>query len=355
MIVIISKRSLELSTERVMDWLYYYGYEALRINGDDIIDSRDLYQAITHDNQKLFIGKDKFLEVEDVSVVWFRRWSDRGFLENFNVNESFQLGIPFQLMENINTDYSCFRAFLFSRFSGKPFISNPRNLNGLNKFVVLNIAQRLGLTVPETIVCHNKQSLLAFLQQKKKVITKDVENSIFVKIGSFHYSTFTTQLDESNIDKIPDYFSLSTFQELVEKQYEIRIFFFFGKFYSMAIFSQQDEKTSVDFRRYNMQNPNRNVPYKLPTEIESKLLQLMEKCQLETASIDMIRSKQGEYIFLEINPVGQFSMVSRPCNYYLESIIAQKLIDYEQQRKFSEGIPGINGQLSAAPGVPVSC
>ena len=39
----------------------------------------------------------------------------------------------------------------------------------------------------------------------------------------------------------------------------------------------------------------------------------------------MIQSDKNELVFLEINPVGQFGMVSSPCNYYLEKKVASKL------------------------------
>lgn len=41
----------------------------------------------------------------------------------------------------------------------------------------------------------------------------------------------------------------------------------------------------------------------------------------------MVFTKKEEYIFLEVNPVGQFNMTSVPCNYNLEKIIAQKLVN----------------------------
>lgn len=43
----------------------------------------------------------------------------------------------------------------------------------------------------------------------------------------------------------------------------------------MAIFSQNDDQTKVDFRNYNINKPNRNVPFMLPNELESKIKLLM--------------------------------------------------------------------------------
>ena len=47
---------------------------------------------------------------------------------------------------------------------------------------------------------------------------------------------------------------------------------------------------------------------------------------LNCGSVDMIVDKNGEYVFLEINPVGQYGMVNEPCNYNLDHLIANYLI-----------------------------
>ena len=46
---------------------------------------------------------------------------------------------------------------------------------------------------------------------------------------------------------------------------------------------------------------------------------------LNTGSIDMILTPEGDYYFLEVNPVGQFGMISHPCNFYLEEKVANFL------------------------------
>ena len=40
----------------------------------------------------------------------------------------------------------------------------------------------------------------------------------------------------------------------------------------------------------------------------------------------MIRASNGNYYFLEVNPVGQFGMTSIPCNYDLHEVVAKHLI-----------------------------
>jgi len=93
----------------------------------------------------------------------------------------------------------------------------------------------------------------------------------------------------------------------------------------MAIFSQNNPKTSIDFRHYDRELPNRSIPFKLPVDIKDKLIMLVKILNVNSGSIDLVVTQEGKYIFLEVNPIGQFGMVSLPCNYYLEKKIANFL------------------------------
>ncbi|WP_293933429.1 hypothetical protein [Sphingobacterium sp. UBA6645] len=58
----------------------------------------------------------------------------------------------------------------------------------------------------------------------------------------------------------------------------------------------------------------------------------MKGLGFNTGSIDLILTPDGDYVFLEINPEGQFGMVPHPCNYFLEremAIIFKKKISNE--------------------------
>ena len=57
----------------------------------------------------------------------------------------------------------------------------------------------------------------------------------------------------------------------------------------------------------------------------------MQNIGLETGSIDMVFTKDGHFVFLEVNPIGQFGMTSKPCNYFLERELALSLIKLSKQ------------------------
>jgi hypothetical protein len=63
--------------------------------------------------------------------------------------------------------------------------------------------------------------------------------------------------------------------------------------------------------------------------VEEAIGRFMAEMTLETGSLDLIRTPCGRHVFLEVNPVGQFAMVSEPCNYPLFRRVAEYLMRAE--------------------------
>jgi glutathione synthase/RimK-type ligase-like ATP-grasp enzyme len=83
-----------------------------------------------------------------------------------------------------------------------------------------------------------------------------------------------------------------------------------------------DVKRSVGFSE-----TVRMVPFKLPKEVEINISGLMSDLGLNCGAIDIIKNKNGEFYFLEVNPVGQVLGYSNPVNYKIEKEIANWLIN----------------------------
>jgi ATP-GRASP peptide maturase of grasp-with-spasm system len=193
----------------------------------------------------------------------------------------------------------------------------------VNKLEVLTIAKKCGLKIPYTFITNNKQDLKE-AAGNESIISKSITESVFFTTKNHYYQMLTQ--DVSHTGEIPDLFFPSLIQRNIDKDYELRIFYLEEEFYPMAIFSQNDRQTSVDFRNYNLKRANRNVPCKIPEEEKRRLLKFTKAVNLNCGSIDMIKDTQGDYIFLEVNPNGQYGMVDVPCNYKLNRRIAQQLL-----------------------------
>ena len=192
----------------------------------------------------------------------------------------------------------------------------------------LFLAQKAGFAIPNTLVTTDKNQLARFVQAHPKVITKPLNYHINIETADvFFKSTGTRIVTPADLDLLDEHFFPLFAQAYVEKKIEIRIFFLKNQLFPMAIFSQQDDTTRLDYRHYDTEKPNRNVPFALPDAVAERVRTFIEFAQLDTGSIDLILGEDHVYYFLEVNPCGQFSWVSLHCNYYLEEKIAQYLTD----------------------------
>lgn len=334
MILILSEPS-DLSTDDIIDWINSFGARFLRINGADLDCGSRMSLLLNGDNLEVDLEiSGVHVDFSEVRAVWFRRWirerrhESQRMLRDYSDFHSPKLSND--LIVHLTRESRRVSELFFSQFSEVPWLSTP-DTSALNKLDVLKRAARIGIDTPATLITTRREDLLIFAKHYKEVITKTIgEVRSFISDDRSFYSMRTSVLTQAEIESLPEYFAPSLFQERVAKAFELRVFFLDSEFYAMAIFSQLDPQTQVDFRVYNFKRPNRCVPYRLSENMVSRLQELAADIGLNTGSADLIVTPDGRHIFLEINPVGQFGMVSKPCNYHLERKVAEHLIEVSE-------------------------
>ncbi|MBV8252640.1 MAG: grasp-with-spasm system ATP-grasp peptide maturase [Chitinophaga sp.] len=308
-ILILSQAFLESSTDNVCQWLDYYQVPFLRLNGEDLFQWESL---------------DAIPQNEDIAAVWYRRKLSE-FPSTYSLKEE-HAPTSYTLRRFLIDEFNGLYGLLFHTIDRQKWLNDPIIEDNLNKLHVLMLAKEYGLQIPFTEVVTRKSTVVALLQQYPALIVKPLGECILVEDeNGTKFKMLTQVINVSNLQRMPDQFFPSMVQEKVEKKYEVRAFYLDGTFYSMAIFSQNNNKTKDDFRNYDDERPNRTVPYQLPAVVEEKLRKVMQELRFGTGSIDLMVDRHGTYYFLEVNPAGQFGMVSFPCNYYLEKKMAQVL------------------------------
>lgn len=308
MIYIISE-STDISTNKVIEWLSFYGESFKRINTES--DLMEMSLTIDDMMDNLSVGKNLF-------------WIRRGYFPFLSKEIKKSL-----FSEYFKNEYFHL-TFLIENFSKQTIGSFSKEISN-NKLENLILAKRSDINIPKTIVTNKKKDVFNYFKDDSKLITKPISKNFSLKEDNYIFSGKGTQLLCK--DDIPEFFSMSLVQEYIEKEFEIRIFFIKKYFFAMAIFSQNDEETRIDYRNYNFNKPNRCVPFNLPNEILDKLITFTKISNHDTGSIDLIFTKNGEYVFLEINPMGQFDWLSGNCNYYIEKEIANILIELHNEQK----------------------
>jgi len=315
--ILILSTSTDLDTEKVIEWLKHYNKLFFRLNDEDLMMGiTEFYYNPNEADKAYFKRDDKKLYIKDINKVWFRKF---GFLASYE--KIFSRNNDFY--KYLYSEFSATRELVFELLSEKKWLYKKGVLP--SKPMTLKRAKECGLKIPNSIITTNKSILYSFHKSNTNLITKPIGEGKQVKLKEISYSFMT--LGVSTIENIAEKFSPSYIQNKIEKDYEIRAFFIDDKIFSMAIFSQNDKKTELDFRVFDHNKPLRFVPYKLPISIEKKIIRLMNNLKLNTGSIDFIKSSEGEYIFLEVNPAGQFGMTAYPCNFPLHEQVALTLIN----------------------------
>ena len=317
MAILIISNSDDVSTTLLIKWLQYYKASYYRCNS--AINNNDSF-SVSIDNSKTAID---YYHNTEINVVWHRRDSFE-ILHSYDQKGSFLTKNEHNyFFDHQSKERDVIKDFIISRWEEIKVL--PENFS-VNKLNLLQIAKGYGIQIPETLITNNKKELENFMFKHKNVITNSLSDNIEVKVKKNKFLQYTIKVEEDIIQNLEEFFFPSLFQKAIQKKVELRIFYLNGAFYSMAMFTQKNNRTEVDFRHYDSKNPTRNVPFKLPENIENKLDKLMRHANLNTGSIDMILTEKNEYFFLEVNPIGQYGMTSVPCNYNLNKIIANYLI-----------------------------
>jgi len=313
--ILISSQEDDFSTYEVMRYFKYLKVPFCRINQEDIIEISEI--NLETDNICIKINNQAF-SFKEINSFWYRR----GY---FNINNNKE-------DKTLAIESAAINSYIFDYLNKKTYNINSYNNSKVNKLTVLNIARQHGLKIPYTIISGRKEVVDVFLTKKSDVITKTIAVQLNFKKDGFLYIGYTELLDKKVMESFGGSFFPSLLQTNIQKRYEVRSFLLENEFYSMAIFSQSNPKTNIDFRKYDSEKPNRCVPYKLPSEIQIKLRNIFEELDLNSGSADLIVDINNNFYFLEINPVGQFGMVSKPCNYHLERQIADLLIKNDKKQ-----------------------
>lgn len=308
MILIFSQRS-DHATSQVCLWLQAMKKEFIRLN------SEDDYAFIYISSEKIVVEKNKKqYNLLACNSYWYRR--DGIAPKHFNYKKAKLSKIK---LSHIRREYQTLKEYVYMTIEGNIEKSSKIGsyfTRSVNKLHVLDLASHIGLNVPFTYVVCEKDKIM----MSEPTITKPIYEG-FYEIDNHHFLYSYTN-DIEDLAPIPSSFMASCLQTRLEKEYELRIFFLKDMYYSFALFSQQDADTIVDCRKGKIL---RYVPYKIPNSIKLMLKKLVTLLHLNTGSIDMVVTPKGEYIFLEVNPVGQFVAYGQLCNSYLDRLVAENL------------------------------
>jgi hypothetical protein len=190
------------------------------------------------------------------------------------------------------------------------WVSHPqRIIEGQYKPCHLRRAVELGFTIPRTLISNDPDQILSFVDSCGGcVISKPLLHGTLQR-GEKRYAIYTRMLRPPDVARLRrTAFAPVIFQEYVPKWLELRVTVVGDRCFAAAIHSQQSPRSRVDWRRYDFEHTP-YVPYRLPQDVRELCIALVRDLGLQYGALDLILRPDGSFVFLEINPVGQWGWV----------------------------------------------
>lgn len=197
-----------------------------------------------------------------------------------------------------------------------------------NKLHQMRHATAVGLKVPETIVSNDITEIIKFSKKHgDKVACKPLRHTNLANENDIPVGIYTQMVTTQDFIGREKSISISPMivQKYIEKTVELRITIIGHHIFVCEIHSQDSEKTKHDWRRYDFDNVKHCI-HILPQEIAHAILELMRHLRLNFGAMDFILDQDGQYIFLEVNPTGQYGWIEDITKQPISETFAQALI-----------------------------
>ncbi|MBH8556149.1 MvdD family ATP-grasp ribosomal peptide maturase [Nostocaceae cyanobacterium CENA357] len=242
---------------------------------------------------------DQTLDLNKVSAVWYRRIA---------IGSKIPDSMDKQLRQASLKESRVTIEGMIASIKGFHLDPLPNIRRAENKQLQLQIARKVGLDTPRTLTTNNPLAVKQFAQEcQQRIITKMLSSFAIYDEQGREKVVFTNPISSEDLDNLDGLrFCPMTFQEKIPKALELRTIIVGKRVLTAAVDSQALDKARYDWRKQGIALLNAWESYTLPQDVEEKLLKLMVEFRMNYGAIDIILTPDGRYVFLEVNPVGEF-------------------------------------------------
>ena len=293
-----------------------------RLNTEDIPSIVSINFDINNNEYKL-LDRIKNIEINllDFDSVYFRRpsISDLSHIEGVNDSEIYYL----------KSELTFVLEGIYKVFRDKYWINNVYTIREAeNKIYQLEIAKDIGFNIPRAVIS-NDIEMIRYIKNThdNDLIIKPIKSGN-IKYGDIERAIFTTKISEEQFDNIERIESFPIFMESnVHKIVDLRCTVVGNEVFVAEIHSQVENESKIDWRRGKKILEHRE--HVLPNNIKKMCIELTRKLNLNYSAIDMILDENNDYVFLEINPNGQWAWIENKLQFPISKKIVDLLVEGE--------------------------
>jgi len=188
------------------------------------------------------------------------------------------------------------------------------------KPVQLDTAATMGLSVPPTLITNEPVAAEAFVREHGSAVVKPLGSGVITEAGTAKL-IYTNRVSAEEIDDTVAG-TAHLFQQHVDKAYEVRLTVVDDAWFAVRI-DGASEASGLDWRTdYN------SLSYSVvnvPDAVRQAVRRLLARLRLRFGALDFIVTPHDEWIFLEINPNGQWAWLQDATGLPIAAAIADAL------------------------------
>ncbi len=304
------------TVDRVAASLKRRGATAFRVDTDrfPMEWSLDLRFDALASEARVWIGGEA-LEAKDVSAVWLRH-----------------LGPP-GAGEAVDAAYRAFSA-IESRLVLDGLLDALRHARWMNPLAAcfagelksrqLRVAREAGLRIPATLATNRPEAVPPFFEDQHGALITKLQAPLSTSMDGRSPAFYTTALQAEHLDDLSGLrLCPQLFQERIAKAAELRVIYVDGRCFAGSVRPNASMSERDDWR------PAQGLRWEedaLPADVEARFSAFMRAMGLNFGAADFIRTPEGEHVFLEINPCGEWGMLERDLDLPISEAIAEALL-----------------------------
>lgn len=281
-------RELDKLTDTVRIW------SALKIPNESVL----RFELGANDLSASLITTDsETYSLEEFDAIWYRR---PGKPNSASMSKRWLEGL-------INWESGRALEGIYRTLRQALWVNNPQSQQeAVIKVNQLCSAQEAGFTIPHTLVTNDPKVVKQFAERfSNRIIYKLIDEASWQYFPEQESPRGipTLEFRGADVDYLEQVkYSLHLFQERIDKVYDLRITIVGEEVFAVKV-EPQDDSAKLDWR---LARDNKLSKYSLPEEVSSKCRMLMKAMGLVYAAFDLCVTQDGQYVFFELNPQGQF-------------------------------------------------
>lgn len=294
-----------------------------RLNMDDIPEKIKVCFDFNKEEFKIIDTiKNIVVNLGEVTSVYFRRplLNKLEYIEELNSQEKIYL----------TSELAFIHEGIYKILENKYWLNNVYDIREAeNKIYQLQLAKEVGFKIPMAFIGNEYDDIKKFSEKLdcsciiKPIKSGNMKDLISPKV------IYTTKLEEKQILKKESIEAFPVFiEENVKKKIDLRCIVVGNEVFTAEIYSQEYQESKIDWRKSKQILEHRI--HDLPENIKAMCVKLTHKLNLNYSAIDLILDSNDNYVFLEINPNGQWAWLEKRLKFPISKTIVDILVKEEK-------------------------